>query len=250
MNTDALRTTDAKSRAKVRDLMTAAVVAIGEAETVQAASVEMHWAHVRHLPVVDGVGRLIGLVTRAELQTALTLYDSAETLPVALVMRRDVFTVGPHTPLAEAMELMLDSKLTALPVVDRAARLVGILTESDFVRCVYRQLTGHSFQATMGHQERPTIPTLTDPSETAEQVRHGRSALDSSAPAARRLSVLPSSLVMNRLSVHPQGVEVMKRLSGRPPSVEAMKRLSGRPPSVERMGGRRRDHRRDSTAPR
>ena len=97
MNTDALRTTDAKSRAKVRDLMTAAVVAIGEAETVQAASVEMHWAHVRHLPVVDGVGRLIGLVTRAELQTALTLYDSAETLPVALVMRRDVFTVGPHT---------------------------------------------------------------------------------------------------------------------------------------------------------
>ena len=163
------------SAPSVADLMTTPVVAVDETETVDLANAEMKWAHIRHLPVVEGAGRFVGLLTQADLRVALTQYGRAATLPVAVVMRHPVFTIEPHAPLADAVELMLDTKLTALPVVDRAGQLVGILTESDFVRYVFRELTGRTFLTAVASQEhvtlRPLASILDDSPETGERVR-------------------------------------------------------------------------------
>ncbi len=52
---------------------------------------------------------------------------------VSELMTRPVLTVDEDTPVSEIARLMLDHKISGLPVVDRAGRLVGIVTESDLV---------------------------------------------------------------------------------------------------------------------
>jgi CBS domain-containing protein len=62
-------------------------------------------------------------------------YRSGEaTMKVRDVMTSPVVSVGPDTPLLEAGELMLRNDISGLPVLDREARLVGLITERDFLR--------------------------------------------------------------------------------------------------------------------
>jgi CBS domain-containing protein len=54
-------------------------------------------------------------------------------MKAADVMTRDIVTVGPETPLADAIRLMLERRVSGLPVVDGAGQLVGLLTEGDLL---------------------------------------------------------------------------------------------------------------------
>ena len=54
-------------------------------------------------------------------------------MKAADIMTRDIVTVGPETPLADAIRLMLEHRVSGLPVVDGAGRLVGLLTEGDLL---------------------------------------------------------------------------------------------------------------------
>jgi homoserine O-acetyltransferase len=125
--------------------MTTSLVVADASEAIDLATAEMKWSHIRHLPVVDGRGCFIGLVHATDVAAAIARHKPGVKLPVGAVMRQDVFTVTPDTPLATAIELMLDLQLNALPVVDDHKRLVGILTEADFVRRAYTQLTGAEY---------------------------------------------------------------------------------------------------------
>lgn len=110
----------------------------------------MRAARIRHLPVVDGQGRLVGLVTHRDLLSATLLVGSdlgpAERLralgavPVEQVMQRDVRTVKASTPVIEAAELIVRNKYGCLPVVDDAGNLEGLVTEHDFVLLTIRLL--------------------------------------------------------------------------------------------------------------
>lgn len=98
---------------------------------------------VRHVPIVDGDGELVGLLTHTDL--AMSALGSVSDLPLSqerdLLQRRrirevmvtELETVEPETPLAEAASTLFENKIGCLPVVE-GNRLVGILTESDFVR--------------------------------------------------------------------------------------------------------------------
>ena len=50
------------------------------------------------------------------------------------VMTRTILSAGPETPVAEAIGLMLDNRVSGLPVIDEVGQLVGILTEGDLLR--------------------------------------------------------------------------------------------------------------------
>jgi len=50
------------------------------------------------------------------------------------IMTRDVITVTPHTTIEEAAKIMLETHISGLPVMDDAGKLVGIVSESDFLR--------------------------------------------------------------------------------------------------------------------
>jgi acetoin utilization protein AcuB len=118
------------------------VVTIGAAAPVRDAVGVMRRRGIRHLPVLDDGGRLIGIVTDRDLRQVT--FDAVlgrveeETarlgeLPVRDVMTWGVVTVAPGSDVREAIGVMRERRLGALPVVDAAGRVVGILTESDLL---------------------------------------------------------------------------------------------------------------------
>ena len=127
----------------VSDLMTEEVYALHETDTLRAARSLMSLARIRHIPVVTAEGRFLGLLTHRDLLAAtasqLADLDEAqrrewdEAIPVGEVMRRDVTVAAPGDSLRQAAETLLRHKYGCLPVVEND-RVVGILTESDFLR--------------------------------------------------------------------------------------------------------------------
>jgi CBS domain-containing membrane protein len=128
---------------KVRDLMTTEVVTVEEDEDLDLAGQLMHLGRVRHLPVVAN-DRLVGLVTDRDLLKAQASRMGQGPSPdqeramnrwvkAGWIMTQGVHTVEPDLALAEAAHLMLEHKYGCLPVVEQG-KLVGILTEADFVR--------------------------------------------------------------------------------------------------------------------
>ena len=134
---------------RVRDLMSRKVVTIGTSDSCQEAAARMYGARVRHLPVVDSEGMLVGIVTDRDLRhhlfTPKVYRDlgtfSVDTLlkavPVSEVMSTPVVTTKPDEELLVAAEEMLEDKVGSLPVV-QDGRVVGILTETDLLRQICR----------------------------------------------------------------------------------------------------------------
>lgn len=127
----------------VEQIMTRNVVSLQSDHSIHLAAGVMQLKRIRHLPVVDGE-RLVGLVTHRDLLRAQAAVlagpwdprsDASLTVPITEIMRTNVWTVGPRTPLLEAARIVLDHKFGCLPVVDDG-RLVGIVTEVDLIRCL------------------------------------------------------------------------------------------------------------------
>jgi CBS domain-containing membrane protein len=132
----------------VEDIMTRKVVSVLAGHSIHLGTGIMQLKHIRHLPVVDG-NRLVGLVTHRDLlavqATVLAQpydprHDETMNIPIERIMRTNVWTVGPQTPVLEAARICLDHKFGCLPVVD-GGQLVGIVTEVDFIRCLVDKLT-------------------------------------------------------------------------------------------------------------
>ena len=133
----------------VRDVMTAEVTTLKRNEKLTLADDLMRLGRIRHLPVLDDDGeQLVGIVSqrdlfRGALAKALGYGQSAQrklldTFSVKEVMITDVITTTPDTPLIEAARVLTERKVGCLPVVENG-RLVGILTEGDFVAIVGRK---------------------------------------------------------------------------------------------------------------
>ncbi len=119
-----------RSKTKVRDVMIPAVVTIEPSATLIDAARRMKEANVGVLPIVDG-GILRGIVTDRDLvvRAMAAGVDPART-PVADCATRDLVCARPDSSIEDAMEVMADSQVGRLPVVDHDDRLVGILTLS------------------------------------------------------------------------------------------------------------------------
>jgi CBS domain-containing membrane protein len=133
---------------KVRDLMTSDPTTLKRNDKLTLADDIMRLGRVRHLPVVDDDDQaLVGIVTQRDLfrdalAQAIGYGKHAQrkildTLSVKDVMATDVVTTGPDTSLVDAARLLTERKIGCLPVV-KNGRLVGILTEGDFVALVAR----------------------------------------------------------------------------------------------------------------
>lgn len=104
-------------------------------DLVDLAASVMDWKHVRHVPVEDDEGRVIGLVSHRDLLRLLShglLNKQIQPVTVKEIMKRDPFTVAPDTPTLEALNIMRRQKVGCLPVVENG-KLVGIVTAYDFL---------------------------------------------------------------------------------------------------------------------
>lgn len=92
---------------------------------------------IHYLPVVDDEGRLVGIVNEDDVLGARWAPRPHSDV-VAAVMKAPVASVGAAETLSGAMQLMVDRRVGALPVV-RDGRVVGILTQSDVVAALARR---------------------------------------------------------------------------------------------------------------
>ena len=110
-----------------------------------AASV-MDWRHIRHVPVEDEEGRLVGLVTHRGLLRILNIGNRANSddspTTVREVMIENPVTVAPSTSSLEAIRIMRSSRVGCLPVVENN-QLVGIVTSYDFLEASARLFEQH-----------------------------------------------------------------------------------------------------------
>lgn len=129
---------------KVRDLMSPEVATVQRNDQLLLADDLMRLGRIRHTPVLDEqTGEVVGILSqrdlfRGALARALGYGQHAQQKVLGMLLVKDVMTTDPVTahpdmPIAEAARLMLDRKLGCLPVIEDG-KLVGILTESDFVR--------------------------------------------------------------------------------------------------------------------
>ena len=101
---------------------------------------------IRRLPVVDDDGRLIGIVTLGDVRgaqpspaTSLSIWEMnylLSSLDVQKIMTPDPITVHPEQTIGEAARIMLENRISGLPVTRTDGRLVGIITESDIFSMV------------------------------------------------------------------------------------------------------------------
>lgn len=122
----------------IAEIMTVDVVTLKPRQTLRHAAEEVELGRIRHLPVVDDHGRLLGLVTQRDLLAAGPDLDR----PIAEIMTSDIKTVSPVTPAYEAAYLLLRHDIGCVPVTDEHGTLIGIVTDTDFVRVAYRCLGG------------------------------------------------------------------------------------------------------------
>ena len=133
---------------RVRDVMTRDPKTLGRNDQISLADDLMKQERIRHLPVLDDDGELVGIVSqrdmfRGALAHALGYGETAQRrmlglLVVKEVMTTQVVTVEPDAPITDAARTMVDRKIGCLPVVE-GGKLVGILTEGDLAALVARR---------------------------------------------------------------------------------------------------------------
>ena len=121
-----------------RDLFT-----VSPDDLIDLAASVMDWRHIRHVPVEDRDGRLVGLVThRGLLRNWNNANREGGLITVREVMIANPLTVGPATSSLEAIEIMRRNRIGCLPVVD-GDQLVGIVTSYDFLEASARLFQQH-----------------------------------------------------------------------------------------------------------
>lgn len=134
---------------KVRELMQTSVATVRASDALTQVDDLMKTGWVRHLPVVDAMDRVLGIVTQRDLLRAsmpsMAGADQGEQQRwLAQVLVRDVMTkrpitIGPEVDVVEAVDALLTGKFGCLPVVENG-KLVGLLTETDLLRHLQAQL--------------------------------------------------------------------------------------------------------------
>lgn len=131
----------------VSQIMRREFASLREDDRLDLAERLMQLGRVRHLPVLDDRGRVVGVVSNRDLLeaslTSVLEFDPGarrtflHSVAVSEVMTRDVETVAPETPLAVAASQMIRNKIGCLPVVRPDRTMIGLVTETDLLVAAY-----------------------------------------------------------------------------------------------------------------
>jgi CBS domain-containing membrane protein len=217
---------------RVADLMTRSVSTLTPTQSLPLAEALMGLERIRHIPVVDDAGRLVGLVTHRDLLSArisalAPLSDDERSslelsIPVSKIMRTDVWTIAPDALAASAARILRDHRFGCLPVIEDG-KLVGILTEADLLALVTTSLEAQrSRPLTAAHAMTPSPVTMT----SATTIPEARSLME--RYGIRHLPVLDDGRFITLVSERDLAIaEVVFRHAAHPSATRAA-RLVGR----------------------
>ena len=133
---------------QVQEWMSASVITVKAETSLPEAHQIMVSEEIRRLPVVAADGRLLGIITLGDLRaaqpspaTSLNIEERnylLSNLTAERIMTPDPVIIHPQQTIGEAAQIMLDKRISGLPVVDENGRICGIITESDIFRMVVR----------------------------------------------------------------------------------------------------------------
>lgn len=135
----------------ISEVMTRKPTAIRRTATARAALATMMELDVRHLPVVNESHELVGMLSDRDLRALPSGSREVDALvgrqvdlgaKVDSIMSADVMSVEADDDITEALELMLEYRVGAVPVVNGEQRLVGIVSYLDVLRVLHRELLG------------------------------------------------------------------------------------------------------------
>jgi CBS domain-containing membrane protein len=130
-------------------MMTSVVEVLSIGDTIDLAARLMDVGRIRHLPVVDGEQRLVGLITHRKILAAWVSHGDpghenrrkiAGEIPVEMLMETDVITTEPDEPIAQLAAIMETRRIGCVPVLEDG-KVVGIVTEADFVKLARKLFT-------------------------------------------------------------------------------------------------------------
>lgn len=127
----------------VGDVMTTDVVTVAHDASPATAAEAVEGSGHTTLPVVDGTGLPVGIISR----TDLLEQESLAAGTVEEIARRDVVTIGPDATVGDASRLMIAEEVDHLPVVDGGGRLVGMCTRTDVLKAARMALAAESREA-------------------------------------------------------------------------------------------------------
>ena len=143
-------------------------VVVDENDSMKKAMDILKEREIRHLPVLRGGDKLVGIVTEEDIKqappspaTALEIREIfylLDKIRVKQIMTRRVYTVSPTAPIEEAAAVMREKKIGCLPVVEKG-RLVGILTETDILDAFLESMGVHGpgYRVELGVPDSPEV---------------------------------------------------------------------------------------------
>ncbi len=113
-------------------------------DIVDFAASLMEWRYVRHVPVEDDSGQLLGLVSHRQLLRLIARGKRGdEPVTVRDIMHVDPLAISAETSTVQAIRIMREKRLSCLPVVDGEGKLIGLVTEHDLVDVAGRLLESY-----------------------------------------------------------------------------------------------------------
>ncbi|MBI4309801.1 MAG: CBS domain-containing protein [Candidatus Omnitrophica bacterium] len=135
---------EALSSIKLKDVMTSPVITVQEWEDFHVVQDKLEAHDIRHLPVVDDSGRLVGMISQRHLYKICSPRrmdnggwhydkDMLDSFILKRVMVRDVYILRPDNTVADAIKDMVQFKIGCIPILDDSRRPVGIVTRDDIL---------------------------------------------------------------------------------------------------------------------
>jgi CBS domain-containing protein len=124
---------------EVRTIMSTKVTTVTPDQHVADVLVLMERKRLQQLPVVDGAGKLVGLITTYDLWENCRNNPNCAEETVGKVMTRTIVKLAPKDKVGTAAELFMDRRFKTLPVVNIDGKLKGVVTAFDVIRYSFKK---------------------------------------------------------------------------------------------------------------
>lgn len=127
---------------KVEDIMTVDVASVDIKDSLAGALALMNSRDIRRLPVMRD-GQLAGIIVKYDIEKSLRTPGIVLETPVEWIMNREVYIVGPDDEVLTAARILVDKRVTGLPVI-KGGKMVGIISDRDLLKQLISMLESQS----------------------------------------------------------------------------------------------------------
>ena len=113
--------------------MTTELFVVNENDLMEMVEKIMEWKKIHHIPVVNALNKITGIITNTTLRKFEHLKKSGKLTVAKDIMEHGVITTHTETRIKDANKIMIDNNIGCLPILD-GGELIGIITKSDILK--------------------------------------------------------------------------------------------------------------------